>query len=143
MTDSGTINLKDTGGKGGQTGTAAKGDYKIPDAVQKKYPDLVKLIISTESMTEEERTYWFQILPIMTKQQVEKLRKILLQEQEQLAKLDKEYEKDLQKLNEKHMIEWREFESKKARDERAAAESAHEKEEAELEEDILGQLDEV
>ncbi|MBU1019053.1 MAG: hypothetical protein ABII07_06170 [Patescibacteria group bacterium] len=143
MTDQGTIiNLKSTGGGqgGGQKDDSA---YKIPGEVLKKYPDLVALIKAAESMNDQERNYWFQILPIMTDKQVDKLRNILAQEKEQLAKLDAAYEQKIQKLNDKHMAEWRELESKKVREERQAAESASEAQEAKAEEDILGQLDEV
>jgi len=94
-------------------------------------------------MTDAERTYWFQILPIMTEEQVEKLRKILIREKDQLAKLDSEYEKELNRINDKHIVEWKEFEARKAREKRQKAESAHEAEEAKAEEDILSQLDEV
>lgn len=142
MADGTTINLKDMGG-GKKAGGGSGTQYKISDEVLKKYPDLVKLIKTTESMSEQERNYWFQILPIMTDKQVEKLRKILNQEKEQLATLDAKYEKEMKKLNDKHMAEWREFETKKAREERQKAETASEQEEVKKEEDILGQLDEV
>lgn len=148
----GTINLKGMGAAGsgnppagGGTATATKDDskFKIPDEVKKKYPDLIELIKQTESMTDEERTYWFQIMPIMTDQQIEKLKKILLQEKAQLQKLDAEYEKELKKLNDKHLLEWKEFEARKSREERQKAEAAEEAKEKAAEEDILSQLDEV
>src|SRR5690606_22669551 len=50
--------------------------YSIPKFVKENYGDLVELIKSTESMDDQEREYWFQILPIMSKEQVEKLKNI-------------------------------------------------------------------
>jgi hypothetical protein len=126
------------------TATAANpnaGDYKIPQVVQEKFPELVKLILETESMSKEERNYWFQILPIMTKEQVERLKNILNEEKAQLAQLDTQYQDELSKLNEKHLKEWDEFERKQERQQRLDAEAAHEKEEAQQEQDILGELD--
>lgn len=123
---------------------AAQGDakqYNIPEAVLKQYPDLVELIKKTESMSDEERDYWFQILPIMTEEQVQRLRNILEEEAQQLAKLDEEYKDELSEINKKHLKEWNAFEIEKERKEREAAEEAHEKEEAAEEESILGELD--
>lgn len=74
--------------------TEAEGKYIIPALVREKFPDLVKLIYETESMNNEEREYWMQIMPIMTEEQIVKFREILVNEKVQLAKLDNEYEQE-------------------------------------------------
>ncbi|MBD3270753.1 hypothetical protein GF376_04460 [Candidatus Peregrinibacteria bacterium] len=117
--------------------------YAIPKIVWDKYPDLIKLIKETESMDDEEREYWFQVLPIMTDHQVEKFKKILITEKQQLAELDKEYEQELQKLNEKHMLEWKEFEVKEKRAELEQKEQAHEEEEEDVEAELLAKLSQI
>jgi hypothetical protein len=94
-------------------------------------------------MDDEEREYWFQILPIMTDDQVEKLREILINEKQQLAKLDAEYETELEKINEKHLNEWEAFEYEQEREELQKKEKKHEAGEASLEEDLLNKLDEL
>lgn len=124
-------------------GTGQGGDYSVPKVVQDKYPELVDLIKKTESMTKEERDYWFQILPIMTEDQVARLRNILEEEAAQLAKLDEDYQSELGKLNKKHMEEWDEMERQQARDARQAEEAKVEQEEASAEEAILDQLDDA
>ncbi|MFT7184137.1 MAG: hypothetical protein ACI9QC_000468 [Oceanicoccus sp.] len=128
-----------------QSGTKTSGanaaDYKIPAVVQEKFAELVKLILATESMSKEERNYWFQILPIMTPEQIERLNGILHEEKSQLAKLDSDYQDELGKLNKKHLQEWDEFERKQDRDDLKAKEAASEVEEANAEENILGELD--
>src|SRR3989338_7983008 len=113
---------------------------QIPTAIAQKYPDLTGLINETESMTQEERDYWYQILPIMTDEQVEKLRGILVHEKEQLSKLDQEYEQELTKLNEKHLLEWKEHEAREKREQLRSAESQTEAEEAANEAALLAQL---
>ena len=118
-------------------------DFKIPKVVLEKHPDLVKLIKETESMNDDEREYWFQILPIMTEEQVQKLRKILINEKDQLAKLDKEYEQELDKLNEKHLIEWQEFEADERRKKLRAAEQKQEETETTAEQALLDQLQDI
>ncbi len=146
MTDN-VINLQNPGGAaagaGGSGQASDDSKYNISDEVLQKFPELVKLIKDAESMTDAERTYWFQILPIMTQEQVDKLRTILVKEREQLAKLDSEYETELKRINDKHMLEWKEFEMRKARESRQQAEAAHEAEEEKAEEDILSQLDDL
>ncbi|OIP80364.1 hypothetical protein COW94_04975 [Candidatus Peregrinibacteria bacterium CG22_combo_CG10-13_8_21_14_all_44_10] len=148
--DKSTINLKDPNGTGatGNSGGAQQTQqddtkYNISDEVKAKYPQLVELIKATESMTDAEKIYWFQILPIMTDEQVDKLKKILTKEKEQLTKLDSEYEKELKRINDKHLIEWKDFETKKSREMRQREEAAADDEEAKAEEDILSKLNDV
>ncbi|MBU1992122.1 MAG: hypothetical protein ABH856_02080 [Patescibacteria group bacterium] len=125
-----------------QTGQTKTDDDKfaIPKVVKEKYPDLIELIKGTESMNDDEREYWFQILPIMTDEQVEKFRGILDNEKKQLQKLDKEYEDELQKLNDKHLVEWQQFETEEKRKKLKVAEKKHEEEEQANEEALLDQL---
>jgi hypothetical protein len=94
-------------------------------------------------MTQEERDYWYQILPIMTEEQIEKLRGILVHEKDQLAKLDQEYEQELSKLNEKHLLEWKEHETREKREKLRSEESQTEAEEAASEAALLAQLSQI
>ncbi len=153
-TSGGTIDLRkaQTGAAAGTTagssggGGTSTGDpslfekFDIPDTVKQQYPDLIPLILQTESMNNDERQYWFQILPIMTDEQVGKLREILMNEKNQLASLDKDYEKELKRINDKHVSEWKEFEVKEKRQKLQAAETAVKKTEKEEEEDLIKKL---
>ncbi|PIZ76527.1 hypothetical protein COY05_01030 [Candidatus Peregrinibacteria bacterium CG_4_10_14_0_2_um_filter_38_24] len=69
----------------------AESFYIVPKLIREKFPDLIKLIFETESMNTEEREYWLQIMPIMSEDQITKFQGILLNEKNQLAKLDQEY----------------------------------------------------
>ena len=40
--------------------------FTLLDEIQVKYPDLVDLIIGSESIDNNEKQYWFDILPSMT-----------------------------------------------------------------------------
>ena len=123
----------------GAAGAGSK--FKIPQAVKDKYPELVQMILKTESMTDDEREYWFQILPIMTPDQVARLRKILEEEATQLKELDEEYQSELKKLNTKHVQEWNEFEKTKEREAREQAEARAEEEESAAEDELLQELE--
>jgi len=120
-----------------QAAIAPPEKFTVPELVKQKFPDLIQLIKDTESMNDEERDYWFQILPIMTEDQIKKFRDILLNEKTQLQKLDAEYETE---LNEKHMIEWKEFESKEKKKALTQAEEAAKAQEQATEEDLLKRL---
>jgi hypothetical protein len=81
--------------------TDAEAKYIVPAIVREKFPDLVKLIYETESMNEEEREYWLQIMPIMSEDQILKFREILVNERDQLSKLDKEYNQEINRIDNK------------------------------------------
>jgi hypothetical protein len=117
--------------------------FTIPKKVIEKYAHIVNLVIETQSMNDDERQYWFQILPIMSNEQVEKFQSILITEKEQLAKLDREYEEELEKLNQKHLLEWKEYESREKRKKRKEQEEKEQVEEEAHEEELLNKLDEV
>ena len=86
--------------------------YIIPKLVREVFPDLVKLIFETESMDADEREYWLQILPIMTEEQISKFRDILVNEKDQLSKLDQDYEKEMKDIDKKYGKEFNEEEIK-------------------------------
>ncbi|MEK7524377.1 MAG: hypothetical protein AAB588_05115 [Patescibacteria group bacterium] len=128
------------------TSAGATGDqsvfnkFEIPETVRQQFPELIPLVLATESMNDEERQYWFQILPIMTQEQVAKLREILANEKKQLEKLDKDYKEDIKEINQKHVAEWKEFEAKEKRQKLKAEETKAESTEQEEEEALLKNL---
>lgn len=89
--------------------------YKISDETYSRYKELIDLIIATESMDNEERQYWFDIMPSMTDSQIDRLYNILETEKKELQKLEVRYQEEIKNLNEKHLIEWQEFQMKKAK----------------------------
>ena len=89
-----------------------KSQFQINTVSKQKYPELIKMILSTESMDDDERQYWFDILPSMTDSQVDRLFNILDTERKKLEKLEIKYQKEIKQLNKKHLIEWTEFQLK-------------------------------
>lgn len=115
--------------------------YSIPENIIKKFPDLIALTLQTESMDDAEREYWYQILAVMTDEQINKFRNILVNEKEQLTRLDEEYNNDLKKLNDKHTLEWEDFIRKQKRKDIAEAEAESEITEKEKEAQLLKELE--
>lgn len=136
--DSGTA---DEGASAAGGASPAKKDdtvLVVPEETKKQFPDLVELIVKSESMNNSERNYWLQVLPVMTEAQVAELRDILETEKRKLAEIDKKYEQSEPKNIDVEAVE------KERRE--AAANREKEEEEARKSEDpdaILGQLQAV
>ena len=89
--------------------------FTIIDEIEAQYPELIKLVLNTESMDDSEKQYWFDILPSMTDDQVDRLFDILETERRKLEELEIRYQEEIRNLNEKHLIEWQDFQSKDSR----------------------------
>ncbi len=116
--------------------------FYIGDEIQTKFPELIKLILNTESMDDDERQYWFDIMPSMTDSQVDRLYNILETEKKKLEELEVKYQKEIKSLNEKHLIEWQEFQMKKAKDKVSKAQ-AKDKEDDKDPDDVLKMLNDM
>jgi len=81
-----------------------------------KYDDLIKMILKTESMDNDERQYWFDIMPSMTDKQIDRLYNILDTERKKLQALEIKYQEEIKALNEKHLLEWQAFQLKSKQD---------------------------
>lgn len=86
--------------------------FYISTDIQADYPELIKLVLNTESMDDEERQYWFDIMPSMNDSQIDRLFNILETERKKLEELESKYQNEIKSLNEKHLIEWQEHQMK-------------------------------
>lgn len=116
-------------------------NFIVSDEMQAKYSELITLILNTESMDDDERQYWFDIMPSMTENQVDRLFNILDTEKKKLEELEVKYQKEIKSLNEKHLIEWQQFQVKQNQQKVAQARKEEQAEEAEENaDDILNML---
>jgi hypothetical protein len=67
--------------------------FTIPEPMINKDPQLIELVIRSESMKDDERQYWFNLSEVMNTEQVEKLRDILVRERIRLTEIDHKYGK--------------------------------------------------
>jgi len=86
--------------------------FYISDELQVNFSELIKLVLNTESMDDEEKQYWFDIMPSMTDDQIDRLYNILETEKRKLEELEVKYQQEIKSLNEKHLIEWQDFQMK-------------------------------
>ena len=114
--------------------------FQIDDEILAKYDELVKMILATESMDDDERQYWFDIMPSMTETQIDRLYNILDTERQKLQELELKYQEEIKELNEKHLIEWQEFQMKDSKKKIAKAEAADKSDDAD---DVLAMLDDL
>jgi hypothetical protein len=89
--------------------------FTILDEIEGKYGTLVKLILESESIDNNEKQYWFDIIPSMTDEQIDRLFNILETERRQLEELNVKYQEEIKTLNEKHLIQWQSIQSQKAK----------------------------
>ncbi len=115
-------------------------DFNISEEIQAKYPQLLTLILATESMDDDERQYWFDIMPSMTDDQIDRLYSILETEKKKLEELEVKYQKEIKDLNEKHLIEWQEFQAKDSKKKIKAQEAQDSSQDPE---DILSALNDL
>jgi predicted transcriptional regulator len=113
----------------------------IPADVQAKFAALIELIKSSESMNDEERQYWINILPIMTPDQIQNLQLILENEKRQLAAIDAKYAKEIERIGQTESIAQTDEERKQKRESRRANEEAHRTEEEQQADELLKQIE--
>ena len=114
--------------------------FIVADETLAEYNELVDLIIATESMDDDERQYWFDIMPSMTDEQIDRLYSILDTEKKKLEKLEEKYQDEIKNLNEKHLIEWQEFQMKDSKKKIKAEEAKDKIEDAD---DVLNMLNDL
>ena len=111
----------------------------IPPEVQEKFGELIELIKGSESMNNEERQYWINILPVMTPEQIKNLQEILSNEKQQLAAIDAKYSKDAAAGNPVSTVAIEE-KIRSSKQKRELKEKEEAEKEAATEEELLGKI---
>lgn len=113
----------------------------ITDDVKANHPELVEMIMGTESMNDEERQYWLDLLPIMNPEQVQNLYDILDNERKKLAEIDSYYSQKVEDIEKAEEAERLLAARKEKMYELETAEKANEEEERAKEAQLLSELD--
>ncbi|MBN2096167.1 hypothetical protein JW752_02075 [Candidatus Peregrinibacteria bacterium] len=112
----------------------------VPDETREKFPELVDMIIGSQSMNDEERQYWVDVLPIMTEEQLDNLREILANEKKQMEEVNKTYEEKAKEGADKGKLEFDESKYKEKKRTREEEETRFEQEEREREARLLEEI---
>jgi len=117
-------------------------DFKVPEKFLAD-TELITLVMQSESMDDGERQYWFNLYDVMSEEQIDKLRDILVREKKRLAEIDKKYEQRpaedpavvaerARKLGESRMQKQNDLRTREAE---------HQRKEAENEDALLAELE--
>ena len=88
-------------------------------------------------MDSGEKQYWFDILPSMTPEQVQKLYNILETEKQKLDELENKYQQEIEQLNDKHIIDNQNMQAAESRRKIQEKEQSDKKNNTEKADDIL------
>ena len=82
-------------------------EYVIPSEFIEEMPELIEMILRSRSMEKpEEKQSWFNLLPMMSDDQIGKLKDILEREREKLAAIEKKYEEKKLEIKKKYLMRW-------------------------------------
>lgn len=81
--------------------------FTIPIEFIEKMTGLVVFILNSKSMSDaSEKQSWFNLLPLMTDDQIAKLNDILTREKEKLDEIEKKYEDKKLEIKKKYLMRW-------------------------------------
>lgn len=67
-------------------------NYTISDSFLEKMPEIISLILESKSLdTQQEKQSWFDLLPLMNQEQIDKLKDILTREKQKLQEIEQKY----------------------------------------------------
>jgi hypothetical protein len=102
---------------------------------------LVIYIIESKSLdTKDEKQSWFNLLPLMTEDQIEKLRDILVREKQKLDEIEQKYEQKKVDLKSKYTKKREEGEYKEKMLQIQEKEDAHQEQKEQEADDLLSQI---
>jgi hypothetical protein len=83
--------------------------FAIPEDFIQRMPDLIQLILESKSLDKnEEKQSWFNLLPLMNNDQIEKLRDILTREKQKLAEIEQKYAAKKEEMSQKFVKKFEE-----------------------------------
>lgn len=113
----------------------------IPEELKEKHGELIEMILKTESMDDDERQYWVDLMPVMTDEQIKNLFDILDNERKKLAEIDEFYNRKADDIEAEEKAEQMIEQRKAKMSELENAEIKEEEEEKALEEQLLSELE--
>lgn len=115
--------------------------FTIPDEFLISMPDIIILILNSKSMdVSEEKQSRFNLLPVMSKGQIDKLNDILTREKIKLQEIDQKYENKKNELKNKYMQKWEDKAYVKKIEEIKLKEAKHEELDSQQADNLLTQI---
>lgn len=115
--------------------------FIISDDFFNTVPDIIILLLNSKSMDNpEEKQSWFNLLPMMNKDQIDKLRDILMREKQKLKEIEQKYEQKKDELKTKYTQKREDMVYSKRMEELKKQEAEQDKTEDQQAENLLNQL---
>ncbi len=81
--------------------------FDIPEEFLENDSEMIYLILQSRALeTDEEKQNWFNLLPLMTEEQVIKLKEILMKERKKLQEIEEKYENKKREVRQKYLLRW-------------------------------------
>ena len=81
--------------------------FSIPEKFLAERIDLVVLVLRSRSLDKpEEKQSWFNLMPMMSEEQIAKLNDILSRERQKLEEIEKKYEEKKVEIKKKYLLRW-------------------------------------
>jgi len=81
--------------------------FDIPEEFLEIDAELIILILQSKALeTEEEKQNWFNLLPLMTEEQIYKFKDILIKERTKLNEIEQKYAEKRKELRQKQLLRW-------------------------------------
>jgi len=81
--------------------------FDIPEEFLEIDAELVILILQSKALeTDDEKQNWFNLLPLMTEEQIYKFKDILIKERTKLNEIEQKYAEKRKELRQKQLLRW-------------------------------------
>ncbi len=116
-------------------------NFTISDEFLTTMPDIIILVLNSKSMdSTEEKQSWFNLLPVMNKEQIDKLKDILTREKQKFSEIEQKYEQKKDELKTKYSQKREDMVYMKKMDEIKKNEAQHEEVEDKEADNLLTQI---
>lgn len=116
-------------------------NFDIPSEFIQDNAKLIELVLTSRAIdTTEEKQNWFNLLPLMTREQVEKLFEILEKERTKIQEIEQKYEQKKVEIKKKYLMKWQQMGYVQKVDEIQQKEASAQKADDAAAEDLLNMI---
>ena len=82
-------------------------NFDIPEEFLETDSDLVNLVLKSKALeSDEDKQNWLNLLPLMTEEQIYKLKEILIKEKDKLEEIEEKYTEKKRDIRQKYLLRW-------------------------------------
>ncbi|MCF7834775.1 hypothetical protein K9M48_01835 [Candidatus Gracilibacteria bacterium] len=115
--------------------------FVIPENYLNNDSELIALVLKSKSIDKpEEKQSWFNLLAIMNKEQVDRLRDILIREKNKLEEIENKYEQKKEEIKQKYESRFKANDYERTMDKLQETENIHKEKDSEDADNLLSQI---